>query len=646
LSRLLVIDDEPSSRLVLQNRLKDAGHDVTVAENGAQGLHEARERTFDVVLVDDGLGSGIDANEVCRRLKQSPEVGAVPVVLMSKQAAQREALQRGYVAGCDSYVCKHDMPVLEEILVATLRQKRRIEDLARQLRATEEQLRRARDAERQSSELETGRGSAPDGSMVFKDLASGLPDGLLIVDAEGVVRMADRGAHEYLGNRIEGDQLGRLARGTGLEAFVRDAHTENREGFRFDLPSGDGTGTRTMHASVVPLVARPGEPDPGLRIVLLLDLARRKVASELMRLQEQGVPRREQAVMAEIARSSFGASSLVGTSPDIAQLRSLVASAATSPKPVIISGEPGVGKQHVARVLHYSGRATGPIVPVHCGALTPEALEVELFGAGKGAHALFDQPGAFQTAHHGSVLLEYLDRLPAELQTKLLEVVRTGKVQRVGKKRHERVQVRILATTTADLEREVEAGRFDAELYAALNDFEIEIMPLRERVEDVVVLAQHFLERFGSSHEELELSDEALAVMQDYAWPENVRELASCIERACATCSNGVIEVANLSEPLREAAREGHKQIVPSHPRVAIGGTHTASSGRSGSNHHGRPQREFDITDEDPVSFATYERKCLLRTLELTGGDKLQAAKLLKVGKSTLYRKLKRHDIH
>lgn len=646
MSRLLVIDDEPSSRLILQNRLKDAGYDVTVAESGAQGLHDARARGFDVILVDDGLGSGIDANEVCRRLKQSAEAGKVPVVLVSKQAAQREALQRGYAAGCDRYVCKHDLPVLEDVLLAILRQKQLVEDIVSQLRATEDQLRRAKDAEKQTSEIESGRnGGSSDPSLVFKELASGLPDGLLIVDAEGVVLMADRGAHEYLGNRIEGDQLGRLARGTGLEAFVRDAHTEKREGFRFDLPVA-GRGKRTMHAAVVPLVACPGEDDPGLRAVLLLDLARRRVASELMRLQEQGTPRREIAVMAEIARSSFSPSSLVGSSPDIAQLRSLVSSAAVSPKPVIVIGEEGVGKQHVARVLHYASRATGPIVPVHCGALTAVALQAELFGLAKSDSVLFDQPGAFQTAHHGSLLLENLDRMPVELQPKLLEVVKTGKVRRVGGKKAERVQTRLLVTTTVDLEQEVAAGRFDAELYAALNDFEIEIPPLRERVEDVVVLAQHFLERFGAAHEVLEISEEALAAMQDYAWPENVRELASCIERACMSCSNGEITIDDLSEPLRESARQLDKQIVPSQPRVAIGGTHTAGTGRAGSNHHGRPQREYDITDDDPPSFAIYERKCLLRTLEMTGGDKLKAAKLLNVGKSTLYRKLKRHDIH
>ena len=527
-----------------------------------------------------------------------------------------------------------------------MRHKQLLEDLARQLRAVEEQLRRSRDAEKQSSEVDSNRSVASDLSLVFKELASGLPDGLLIVDGEGIVRMADRGAHEYLGNRIEGDQLGRLARGTGLEAFVRDAHTENRDGFRFELPTGSDGGSRTMNASVVPLVARPGEADPGLRIVLLMDLGRRKVASELMRLQEQGIPRRELAVMSEIARSSFGASSLVGTSPDIAQLRSLVASAATSPKPVIVIGEPGVGKQHVARVLHYSSRATGPIVPVHCGALTPAALEIELFGAAKSESVLFEQPGAFQMGNHGSVLLENLDQLPAELQLRLLEVVKTGKVRRVGKKKAERIQARVLATTTVDLEGEVAAGRFNGELYAALNDFEIEIAPLRERIEDVVLLAQHFLERFGSSHESLELSDEALSIMQDYAWPENVRELASCIERACSSCSNGLIDVSDLSEPMRESGPQLDKQIVPSQPRVAIGGTHTAGTSRAGSNHSGRPQREYDITDEDPPSFATYERKCLLRTLEMTGGDKLKAAKLLNVGKSTLYRKLKRHDIH
>lgn len=644
MSRLLIIDDEASSRLILQNRLKEAGHRVDIAESGAQGLSAAREQSYDLILLDDGLSAGVDGYEVCRRLNQSRESANIPVVLLSRQAAQKESLGKGYGAGCETYVCKAELPVLEEIVAGILRRKAGFDDLVGQLRALEGELRRREEEGPGAARVDP---KAVDMSRVLEEVTNGAPDGILVVDAEGIVRMADRGMREILGSRLEGTHLGRLAPGSGLEAFVRDAQTEPRDGFRFDLPAGSGRASpRQLLAAVVPLVGSPGERDPGLRVLNIVDLGKRRVVAEILRAQDNQSTHRDMAVLVEIARAHCSPASLVGASEDTQQLRSMIGAAAKTPQPVYLLGETGVGKKHVARALHFTSGVSGPYLTVHCGALVSDNLAVDLFGQVKDAtpNALFDRPGAFQRAQNGTLLLEHIERLTPALQAEVLRAIRDREVQRRGSERVERVGARVLATSGLDLEQEVRAGRFDAGLYELFSDVVIEILPLRMRREDVISLAQHFLERYGAAHKTLEIDDQALLLMENYSWPENVRELASCIERACANAQGSTIGVDDLTQPLRDLQSQlDSKQLVPSSPRLSVLGTHRPPLGSFPGVQ--RTPREFDITDEDPPSFAVYERKLLLRALDQTGGDKLAAARLLDVGKSTLYRKLKRHSI-
>ncbi len=654
MSRILVIDDEPSGRLILQKRLKDIGHDVLLVENGAQGLLEARKSCFDLFLVYNHLSSGVDGSEVCRRLKQTPETVGVPVILMSRQACSRDEVHRGYLAGCDSFLSKAELPNLEDVIRAMLRFKSARDDLASQTRALEEQARRADSGGPRASDIETALRERGEPALALRELPCGCPDGLLIVDPDGVVQVTDRGAHEILGNRIEGEHLGRLAPASGLEAFVRDARTESRDGFRFDLPPRNGRSGRSMIAAVVPLVSNPGERDPGLRILLLVDSAKRRVAAELLRIQESEVPRRELGVLVEAAQVTYGPAGLIGVSSLMAQIRSLVASMAARREPVVILGEPGTGKKHVARALHYTSLRSGSFIPVNCGAFSPENLAGEIFGQVKGgsSDALTDRPGVLQQAQHGTVLLESIEKLPGPVQERLLRFVHNGELSRVGSQRIERLTVRLVVSSTEDLDREVEAGRFSKELWEAISGLVLEIAPLRERREDVPPLVQHFLRRFGAAREHLEVDDEAMWVMESHDWRGNVRELETCMERACVSCTDELIEVSALPQVLRDLHAEmSHRELVPPPrpSRVSIGGTHTPLSTSGlvsvGSSGLSRAPRDYDISDEEPVSLALYEKKALLRALSETGGDKLAAARLLKVGKSTLYRKLKRFGI-
>ena len=646
MSRILLIDDEPATRLVTQNRLQDLGYQVAAVENGAMGLHEARETGFDLVVIDAGLGDGasgsggVGAFEVCKRLKQTPQTTGVPVIMTSKQASGVEEMRRGFEAGCDTFLNKTATGVLDEVVRSLLRFKAQQNDLARQNRALEEASRRLREGLQQGADLEQALQGASDSSLVHRELTAGRPDGVLLVDSDGVVRNYDRGARDLLGANLEGRNLGRLAPASGLEAFVRDARTDTREGFRFDAPAPNGRPRRSLTASVVPLVANPGSRELQMRVVHLLDSGRRRLAAELMHLKEYTIPRREVGVLLEAARTSFSLSTLVGTSPAMQRVRSAVREAARTFQPALITGAPDSGKQHVARTIHFEGESGGAFLPLNCAALSPEHLEGELFGQVKGAtpEALADRPGLLQLANHGTLYLESVEALTSELQERLEQSIRTGSIRRAGDRRQERVEVRILAGSGADLRSLVDAGEFSASLYELLSGHEVRVPALHERSEDVVILAQHFLGRLGAGRKH-ELSSEAMRQLEGHDWPGNVRELAACIERACRSTDGDVIDVEHLPAPLGDAkAALATHEMVPAQPppSAQVGGTHAQD--RS-------PTYSWEIGVDEPVSLELYEKKALLRALHETRGDKLAAARLLKVGKSTLYRKLKRYGI-
>jgi DNA-binding NtrC family response regulator len=645
MSRILLIEDDQGAQLLFKSRLEDLGHQVVTAPTGARGLMEARSGPFDLFLVDVVLGSGIDGFEVCRRIKTIPQMQRIPIVLISGQLKGREDLHRGYEAGCEAFLLKGDMPLLEDVVRAMLNMKSLQDDLGLQNRLLEEQNRRLTEERRRGADLETALRESGNRSDVLRELAAGRPDGLLIVDGDGIVRYADRGALDVFGKDLEGRNLGALAPSSGLEAFVRNAHSEPREGFRFDLTRGAKT-PRMLSASVLPILSGAGG-GAGLRAVLILDAGRRRAAGELLRLQDQGVPRREIGALYEMARIAYHPRNLVGTSPALQEVRRIVTETAATERCVLIRGESGTGKEHVARTLHFQSRLSGPFVPMNCAALAPELIESELFGHVKGAidGALADRPGLLQQADLGTLFLDEIDALPIPAQEKLSRALKEHTVDRVGATRPEHVAVRVIAATSVDVEQLVEEGLVSPELLEAVGQVRITIPPLRHRKEDVRVLSEHHLRVHAGPGGEAELSAEAIAAMEAYTWPGNALELLSCLERSSAVARGGVIDVGDLPQAIRDLTQPGRRSLVPTPMRAtAPAGTHTVHGIRETAPvvAHGevilRPA-------EGPVSLENYERMCLLAALEDTRGDKIKAAKLLGVGKSTLYRKLKTHGI-
>ena len=636
-SRILLIEDEPGNRMVLKSRLADQGYEVVPVETGAKGLAEAREGTFDLILISSNLTSGVSGLDVCRRLKASPETNATPLVLFTNRPSSPEEVDRSYEAGCEAFVTKAEQPATDHVVRMLLRVKHSTDELHEEVRALAHKNKRLQEERKRSGTSETVRETG-DQQQALRELAAGLVDGLLVVDSEGCVAWADRGACELLGNRIEGQHLATLAPASGLEAFVRDANTEARTGFRFDLTTRPGHAPRPLLASVLPLMSRPGTRpgtigDEGpLKVVLLRDAAKRRVAAELLSIDEPCLPRRESGPLLEAAHEVYSPAGMVGRSAAMEGVRSAVAQASVTLDPVLIHGEAGTGRERVARTLHYAGSSTGPFLQVHCSAIAPENMELELFGC--------DGPGVLQRAQDGTVLFSELPELEPELQRKLVEALRSGSVKRLGAAKSERIDVRVIATSSLSPEAVTQENRLLPELYDLVSRHTIGLPPLRERDGDVEPLAQHFVARFGSAREIQDASEEVLWILSRYDWPGNVRELRDCIDFACARCNESVLEADDLPSWLLEKVGRPEHDLIPRPERGAAG----ISAGASLSIGQ-RELRPWDITDDDPVSLELYEKKALLRAIDTVGGDKLAAAKLLKVGKSTLYRKLKRFGI-
>jgi DNA-binding NtrC family response regulator len=658
LSRILVVDDDSASRLVLKSRLAEQGYEVATVESGARGLMEAREGTFDLVLISATLGSGLPGWEVCRRIKGAPATSTVPVLLFSYSAPANEQLERGYEAGCTDFLAGSELPALEHVLKLALKQRRYLIELADEVRLLHEQVRRLQEERHRPHEREGGSRDGEDYASVMRELASGRPDGLMIVDAEGTVRQADRGASELLGARIPGSHLGSLVPSSGLEAFVRNARIEVREGFRFDLLPRKGRAPRSLSATVVPLLVHPDQQDPGLRVVLLYDAQKRKLAAEILQLPAPIIPRQELGSLREAARETFRPESLIGSSAALKSARAAVVRASQTSDPVLIFGASGTGKERVARTLHYCGSSTGPFVQVRCSALAPDALELELFGQAKGAlpQAAADRPGLVHMAQDGTLYLEEIGELAPSTQQRILRLLEEGAIQRKGAQRVERLDVRIVASSSRSLEGLVHEGRFSKGLYQRFKPNTLEVPPLAVRAEDVPLLARHFLRRSGSCSGVGEIAEDALALLQQHPWPDNVAELEDCIEQACARAQNGIVQVDDLPRALRDLRRDVPvRDIIPIKRAQGplVQGTHSPSPAlheaparAAGDSSAGRELRQWDITEDDPVSFDVYEKKVLLRALDVVDGDKIKAAQLLNVGKSTLYRKLKRYGIH
>jgi len=324
------------------------------------------------------------------------------------------------------------------------------------------------------------------------------------------------------------------------------------------------------------------------------------------------------ARLAELAPAE-GDGELLGAAPAFRAALDTLRQVAPSSATVLLQGESGTGKELAARLLHrLSPRAAGPFVPVNCAALPESILESELFGHERGAFtgAAQRREGRFERAHGGTLFLDEIADMSPASQVKLLRVLQDGVVERLGGTQPVQVDVRIVAATNRDLPAEVKAGRFREDLFYRLDVVSVRLPPLRERREDVPVLATSFLRRFAAQNRRAVagFTDAALRALDAYDWPGNVRELQHAVERAVVLCRGDAVDAADLPEAVREAAAG-----APPPPGGAL------------SVPLGTPLEEI-------------ERRVIRETLRQTRGDKNLAARLLGVAARTIYRKLDRDE--
>jgi DNA-binding NtrC family response regulator len=321
----------------------------------------------------------------------------------------------------------------------------------------------------------------------------------------------------------------------------------------------------------------------------------------------------ENQLLREQLRTRPGFGGIIGVSEKMQRVYKLIQKVSQHEYPVLILGESGTGKELVARSVHFSGpRKDRAFAPVDCSSLVPTLIESELFGHVKGAFtgAQHGKQGLLEAAHGGTLFLDEIGDMPVDLQAKLLRALQEHEVKPVGSNERRRIDVRIIAATNRDLEMAIKTGGFRQDLYFRLNVVQIKLPALRERKSDIPLLVTSFLDKFSDPQRPVRtISEDAMRRLIAYDWPGNVRELENAIERAVALGSGPILHVGDLPSNLQ----------YPTTERA--------------------PERD-ELLPLDEL-----ERRAILRTLRETSGDKLAAARILGIGKTTLYRKLKQYHV-
>jgi Nif-specific regulatory protein len=409
---------------------------------------------------------------------------------------------------------------------------------------------------------------------------------------------------------------------TGETVNIEDAYKDRR----FHKSVDRRTGFRTRSVLTVPLLGPKGKRIGVFQVLNkaegtfdnddeeLAQAFAMQAAVAVLNAQEYEHLHKEKTRLLKQFRSEFSLDSLSGVSHQMEELRSLGRKVAASNASVLITGESGTGKDLLAKAIHAeSDRAEEPFVAINCAALPESLLESELFGIEKGvATGVEERPGKIEAAHKGTLLLDEIGDMPLPMQANLLRVLQEREVERIGSREPKAVDIRVIAASHRDLEALVKEGKFREDLFFRLNVISVRIPPLRERKEDIPILANHFLGRMAHKYSKTwdGFTPKAVEVLKRHDWPGNARELENEIERACALSAGGKIDVTDLSEKLRPG--------------------HVAA----------RPQGD-SLAD----AVASFERQVIEQAIAESGGNKSLAARKLGLSREGLRKKMKRCGI-
>ncbi len=399
----------------------------------------------------------------------------------------------------------------------------------------------------------------------------------------------------------------RMPRMDGLE-FLREKRKKGAEVITI-MMSAYGTvdiAIEAMKLGAYDYISKPFKPD---EIILTL-----KKAEEREELR-----RENQLLRKEIARE-YSFENIVSKNEKMQKIFDVIKKVAQYRSTVLITGESGTGKELVARALHYnSERSQNPFIPVNCGAIPENLLESELFGHAKGAFtdAIRTKKGLFEEADGGTLFLDEIGELPGQLQVKLLRVLQDGEIRRIGESKTIQIDVRIVAATVKDLQKEVNEGRFREDLFYRLNVLPIHIPPLRERKEDIPLLIQHFIGKYNQilNKNVADIDHSGLEALMNYKWYGNVRELENTVERAIVLSDKNYIQLENLPVEIQNFKEESQPEPMP--------------------------DEEYSIKKASK----SLEMNLIKKALRKTKGNHTHAARLLEISHRALLYKIKEYGI-
>ena len=537
---ILVVEDEAVVAEDLQHRLGELGYDVAGwAASGEDAVQLAEEALPDLVLMDIRICGELDGIDAAHAIRERSDV---PVIFVTA-FADADTLARAKAVEPFGYIVKpfsdRDLETSIELALYKHEMDRQRARLLKQLQQT-------------NAELDEQRGFL---SMLFESA----PFSVAVFDGEFRVRMANRFFKQVFQDSATADldvrageilHCGQAAANPGVCGTMEDClgcqiripvlgalegRTTTRQRCTFERQDQGSVQQLTLLVSAAPITHR----DESMAIVILEDITELSGLRDLLKTE----------------RSFAG---IVGTTPTMNDIFNTIREVADVNVPVLVMGESGTGKELVARAIHNEGsRASRPFVPVNCGALPDGLLESELFGHVKGAFtgAVRDRKGRFELADTGTVFLDEIGDLSPNMQVKLLRVLQEGSFERVGSEKTVTVDVRVVCATNRPLAREVEAGRFRDDLYYRLAVVPITVPPLRERLVDLPLIAEHILGRAAATAggRRVTLSEEVITALMAHGWPGNVRELQNALQFAFIKCKGDVIELDHLPPGMRKA---------------------------------------------------------------------------------------------
>lgn len=552
---ILVVDDEESIRFTFANFLQEAGHNVAVAQSYREVAQLFAMEPFDLIFSDIMLGreTGIDVLRMVREADSN-----VPVIMITGNPTLETAAEAVRLGAFD-YLHK---PVTQEMLLKSVR------TASYYIRMQQEKVRFQTNLE-----------------AIFRSVS----DGIITVDSSLNILEVNDAAGTLCGlarihSGVPFPDLLENCGGTCLKT-LRDvvAHNEARELFRVRCDR------KNRHNQVVNLKASP-----------LLNSTGKTCGAVLVVRDESRLETLERNLR---ERNQF--QSMIGGSSKMQQLYALIENLADVDSTVLISSESGTGKELVAEALHYRGvRNSKPLVKVNCSALPESLLESELFGHAKGSFtgALKDKVGRFEMADGGTLFLDEIGDISPAMQVKLLRVLQQKEFERVGETRSRKVDVRVIAATNQNLQEKVRQGSFREDLYYRLNVVRVAIPPLRERMDDIPLLVEHFLRKFNNKFNKniSAVSESTMSRLLQHHWPGNVRELEHTLEFACIMCRDEQLTIGNLPPDLQQVSQVSAKI-----------------------------EKSAGISEE-----------ALQQAIFSAGGNKAKAARILGISRRTIYRKL------